>query len=848
MSRAFALFVVLLSAAFATNPGGFPNSLGRTPSRGWNTWNGFRQDPSYNQALLAGVVEGLLAPIPGLGYSLRDAGYNFTLLDQGWEACGSGVGGSYHDAQGRPLVNTTRLPDLAGLIAQSRAKGVDTHWYFNGCEDSACTQAESKLPPHYETDVAALIAHGFAGLKVDACGNSPNISLWAEALYATGEQIILENCNDGSPQFATAAQCPYNYFRTSSDHAPFFANTIANAMDAARFLPVSRPGCFASADMSAIGTPAYSASLDGFPNTANGCGGRRLTVAEARAEMAMWSTLSSPLVIGFDTRNATELATWGPIVAHAGALAVQAAWAGEAGRVVALSNETWSGSIPIGCYCEAAKDATLPLWGVFGKRLNASSIAAVVFAGGWRGAADFSAPLAAMGFPPGATVSSADVWTGADMGDVSGAWQGSVEAPGGDWRIFTLKMAPAGPGAGFLLSSAAAAAAVAAASAVGAERLGRPTVRAANKTLIVPLATPPLMLAGLTPPPARGLFDPSLAASGDSSVPLLMSLSAVEATDDIATRIAGFDAGRSEWVLLARVNEADRSDALPCAGAPCAGSVVREVSSLVIDAADPDPSRRLKVFAHSYIVTNGTELHYDWGRISLFTAPSAVGPWSAEQPLLGWRGASPYSSDGVRQVLTDLPPLADCLLFTEPGALALGGAQPLLLLALGCASPPAETGGTAPIRVELLASADFGTSWAHVAELVGGAADTAALGSTVPQINAADLFVAADATSEPAIFLSVTPSRLLWPGFVGYAGCVVLQLAANASGVLRDAAGRPIVVRAIEPDGLAFSGACTAAGAGVPANAESAGGYMLPALIPVPPADFRVLPSGLAPL
>jgi len=609
-------------------------------------------------------------------------------------------------------------------------------------------------------------------------------------------------------------------------------------------MPLSRPGCFAYADMSTIGTPAWSDKLNGFPNTGNGCNGKRLTVAEARAEMAMWSSLSSPLVIGFDTRNATELATWGPIVAHAGALAVQAAWAGEAGRVVALSSETWSGTIPIGCYCEASKGATLPLWGVVGKKLNATSFAAVVFAGGWTGAVNFSAPLSAMGFPPGATVSSADVWTGADLGDVIGAWEGVVDAPGGDWRIFTLKSAAA-PSAGFLLSSATATAV--AASAAGKRGPEVPAARAANNTLVVPLATPPLAIAGLAPP-ARGIFDPSLAASGDSSAPFIMSLSTVEATNNISTIIAGFDAARGEWALLARVNAVNFSDALPCAGGePCSGSVVREVSSLIVDEADPDASRRLKVFAHSYIVTNGTALHYDWGRISLYTAPAPEGPWSAEQPLLGWRGASPFSTEGVRQVLTDLAPLADCLIFTEPGALALGGARPLLLLALGCASAPAQPGDAAPIRVVLVASADFGATWAYVSELVS-AADAASLGSEVPQTDAADLFVAPNAAGALAIFLSVSPSRLLWPGFVGYAGCAVLQLAANASGVVRDAAGRPVVERAVEPDGLAFSGACTAASVGEPAGAESAGGYMLPAIIPVPPADFRILASAVAPL
>ena len=51
----------------------------------------------------------------------------------------------------------------------------------------------------------------------------------------------------------------------------------------------------------------------------------------------------------------------------------------------------------------------------------------------------------------------------------------------------------------------------------------------------------------------------------------------------------------------------------------------------------------------------------------------------------------------------------------------------------------------------LVASADFGATWAYVSELVS-AADAASLGSEVPQTDAADLFVAPNAAGALAIF------------------------------------------------------------------------------------------------
>ena len=45
------------------------------------------------------------------------------------QACGSGVNGSFHDAAGKPLVNKTLFPDLKGMVATAKSKGVRMGWY-----------------------------------------------------------------------------------------------------------------------------------------------------------------------------------------------------------------------------------------------------------------------------------------------------------------------------------------------------------------------------------------------------------------------------------------------------------------------------------------------------------------------------------------------------------------------------------------------------------------------------------------------------------------------------------------------------------------------------------------------
>ena len=74
-------------------------------------------------------------------------------------------------------------------------------FYLN--QDGLCP--EGRIPgasaktgnPHYTQDAQDAAALGFDGLKFDAGGGNDNMTLWAEAVNATGREILLENCNNG---------------------------------------------------------------------------------------------------------------------------------------------------------------------------------------------------------------------------------------------------------------------------------------------------------------------------------------------------------------------------------------------------------------------------------------------------------------------------------------------------------------------------------------------------------------------------------------------------------------------------------------------------------------------------
>lgn len=354
---------------------------------------------------------------------------------------------------------------------------------------------------------------------------------------------------------------------------------------------------------------------------------------------------------------------------------------------------------------------------------------------------------------------------------------------------------------------------------------------------------------------SSGIFDPSLYVGSGA---VAVAYSSVANTSDIHTRVATRDPN-GDWSLVADVNAAKIDVTIPCGAAgyngTCSGNVVHEVPSLVYEGDDPDPSRRWKVFTHTYLVGDNppNKLWYQYGHISLYTAPTASGPWSVEQSLLGWVSDSPFSLEGVPAAgnLSSVPDLSDCLAFTEPAALAGRPRQAghnstsSLYLSLGCiyVREPAPGKLVFNIRVVVLRSADHGKTFNYVDAIVTGC-DATNLGFDSPTLNAADLFEGPDGD----LFISVSPEGPVPIVGVGYAGCLILkidELTSTEATVQRDDKGVPIVQQYLVPTTARFSGACTYhAQAATPTF-----GYLMPMLFvdSSPASPFRIVTSGVQP-
>ena len=75
----------------------------------------------------------IAAPFPGTNVSLASLGYTDVGLDDVWQQCGSygPQNWTYHDANGNPVVNTARFPNMSALPATAHALGLTAGFYGN---------------------------------------------------------------------------------------------------------------------------------------------------------------------------------------------------------------------------------------------------------------------------------------------------------------------------------------------------------------------------------------------------------------------------------------------------------------------------------------------------------------------------------------------------------------------------------------------------------------------------------------------------------------------------------------------------------------------------------------------
>ena len=213
---------------------------------------------------------------------------------------------------------------------------------------------------------------GFSGIKIDGCGPQLNMTLWAAELRRAGNtKMIIEDCLDKAfwardlepptPTVELLRACPSHFYRATRDIAPDFYSTMYNINFMANFLApyyddasaAPRPGCWSYPDMLEVGV-------------------HPMTYVESRTHFAAWCVLSAPLILGFDLADEKVYREVYPIIANTRALAVSASWAGDSGRLIKNSTETFSHVTPVGAGDKIphAANQTFAAWQLWAKPMR----------------------------------------------------------------------------------------------------------------------------------------------------------------------------------------------------------------------------------------------------------------------------------------------------------------------------------------------------------------------------------------------------------------------------------------------------------------------------------------------
>jgi len=315
------------------------DGLALRPPMGWRSWNCFGIDVS--QQMMQSIMDSVADKkrlVDGVHTSLADLGYIYVGLDDGWQAPNSGINGSFHDANGKPLIDSKKFPSMKAMTGYGHQKGLRVDWYMNNCwlvEEMFKNATPAYQAKHMQGDVEALVSNEFDGVKLDGCGPYTNLSWWYELLNASGRPFMVENCHWGDdPPPCAGGVCPFHFWRVSMDITNTWDSMMNNLQEVKKFLldpPIAGPGQWAYPDMMETGRLA-----DYF---------------EDRANFGLWAITSSPLILGFDLRNEALVDSLWPIIANPEAIAVSQAWEGHPGHFVKESRAGLSERLVVGLPC-----------------------------------------------------------------------------------------------------------------------------------------------------------------------------------------------------------------------------------------------------------------------------------------------------------------------------------------------------------------------------------------------------------------------------------------------------------------------------------------------------------------
>lgn len=275
--------VITLMWILSTVGGGFCQKfegLALTPPMGWNSWNTF--GTQIHESLIKEVVEALIAS------GMRDAGYQYVVLDDGWEAM-------ERDSLGNILPDPVRFPSgMKALADFIHSKG-----FKFGLHNCAGTKTCAGYPGgrgREFQDARTYASWGVDYLKYDWCYHGTanaqeTYKTMRDALYGAGRPVVFSLCEWGNNQPWLWAKDIGHLWRTTGDITDCYNCQEVYSMGWKIILDsqvgleqYAGPDHWNDPDMLEVGNPG-------------------LTIAESRAHFSLWCILAAPLMAGNDVRN-----------------------------------------------------------------------------------------------------------------------------------------------------------------------------------------------------------------------------------------------------------------------------------------------------------------------------------------------------------------------------------------------------------------------------------------------------------------------------------------------------------------------------------------------------------------
>jgi alpha-galactosidase len=262
--------------------------IARTPPMGWNSWNTF--GPAVDEEVVRETAQAFL------DCGLKDAGYQYVVIDDLWEAD--------ERIDGRLTWDGNKFArGIPSLAEEIHRRGLKFGIY--SCAGSHTCAGKPASYGYEEVDAQTFAGWGVDLLKYDFCYAPPGVDgpalyqRMGQALRATGRPILFSICEWGRHKpWEWGARVGGHMWRTTGDINDSWESILSIGFEQQVGLEAyAGPGRWNDPDMLVVGMYGEGHVARG------GC-----SDAEYRSHFSLWCLLAAPLMIGCDVRAMSETA------------------------------------------------------------------------------------------------------------------------------------------------------------------------------------------------------------------------------------------------------------------------------------------------------------------------------------------------------------------------------------------------------------------------------------------------------------------------------------------------------------------------------------------------------------